>query len=113
MPEIKNDVPDAIRISYGVWDIDITRSVDLTLDSLKAEVARLMWCDPSQLTVVASATTMNMGRAPELSEDNALTLYARYIRFGCDADAESKNDAMEDVQYNQAERRDSAVHYSV
>jgi hypothetical protein len=109
-PEAK-DVPDTIRVSYDAWSIDIIRSVDLTLDSLRAEVARLTWCDPSQLTVVRSSASM--GRAFGLSGDNALTSYTTHIAFGRNITVESEDSAMEHVQYNLAEHCDAAVRLAV
>ncbi|KAJ8113387.1 hypothetical protein OPT61_g4481 [Boeremia exigua] len=90
------EVPDVIRVSYGVGDIDITRSLDLTLDGLKGEVAQLMRCDPRQLMV--SDIAMCGGRAvPEMSSDNALVLCATHIEFRCVTNVESEDDEMEDV----------------
>ncbi|XPS72275.1 hypothetical protein M3J09_004442 [Ascochyta lentis] len=100
MPEAK-DVPNVIRVVSDAGDVDITRSVDLTLDSLKAEVARRMQCNPRQL--MASDIAMHKGRAvPEMSEDNALALCATYIRVRCDRSVGSGDEEMEDVQYDQA-----------
>ncbi|KAF2629830.1 hypothetical protein BU25DRAFT_409086 [Macroventuria anomochaeta] len=94
----KEDVLDVIRVSYGVGDIDITRSMDLIWDGLKAEVARLMRCHPSQLIV--SDIAVYKGRVvPQMSDDNALTL-ATHIRFRCVTHVEPEDDEMGDVQYD-------------
>lgn len=98
MTEVEN-VPDAIRVSYGSWAVDITRSVDLTVDGLRAEVARLMQCHPSQLTM--SDIALHKGGAlPKMSDDNALTLCATHVKFMCVTGADSEDDEMEDVQYD-------------
>lgn len=98
---IDEDVSDAIRVTHGAGDVDVTHSVDSTLGGLKAEVARLMRCDPSQRMV--SDIAMCNGRAvPEMSEDNALTLRAMHIRFRRIANVESEDDELKDVQYDQA-----------
>lgn len=96
--EVEN-VPDAIRVSYGSWAVDIVRSVDLTVDGLRAEVARLMQCHSSQLMM--SDIALPKGAAlPKMSDDNALALCATHVNFTCATGADSENDGMDDVQYD-------------
>jgi hypothetical protein len=58
-----------------------------------------MRCDPSQLKV--SDIKMVKGRmAPEMSDNNALTLCATHIRFRRVTNVECEEDEMEDVQYD-------------
>lgn len=94
----KQDAPDIIKVNYGTGRIDIVRSVDLTLDGLKAEVARLMRCDPSHLMLSDSPMYMR-GSALGSSHDDALTSHATHIKFTCVTSRSSEADAMEDVQY--------------
>lgn len=77
--------------------IDITRSVDLTLDGLRAEVARLMRCDPRQL--MASDVALYNGRAVlGMSDENALVSCATHVKFECITNVESEDVEMDDVQ---------------
>ena len=58
---VKQDAPDMIEVNYGTGHINIVRSVDLTLGGLKAEVARLMRCDPSHLLLSDSSMYTGAG----------------------------------------------------
>jgi hypothetical protein len=97
----KQDVLDMIKVNYETGQIDIVRSVDLTLDGLKAEVARLMRCDPSHL-MLSDSPMYTEGSTLGSSHDNALTSHATHIRFTCVTSRNSEADAMEDVQYEGA-----------
>lgn len=78
--EVYGEFSDVIIIKCWAGSIDITRSVDLTLDRLRVEVARLMLCDPRHL--MASDITMYNGRvAPGMSDDDALVSRATYVKF--------------------------------
>ncbi|OSS50048.1 hypothetical protein B5807_05120 [Epicoccum nigrum] len=94
----KQGAPDMIKVNYGIGRIDIVRSVDLTLDCLKAEVARLMRCDPSHLMLSDSPMYIE-GSAFGSSHDDALTSHATHIKFTCVTSRSSEADAMEGVQY--------------
>lgn len=97
VPQVEEDVPNTIRVSYRNGNFDVTRTTDLTWDKLKAEVAREMRCDPRQL--MASDVAMVKGRAMlAMSDDYALALCATHIKFRCNLSAESEDDEMEDVQ---------------
>ncbi|KAJ4994401.1 hypothetical protein SVAN01_00230 [Stagonosporopsis vannaccii] len=97
VPKEKESFPDAIRISYMAEHIDITRSVDLTLDGLKAEVARLMRCNPTQL--MASDIALYNGRVvPGMPNDNALVSRATHVKFERVTNVESEDVEMDDVQ---------------
>lgn len=73
--------------------------MDLTVDGLRAEVARLMRCHPSQL-IVSDIALHKGGALPKMSDDNALTLCAAHVKFACVTGVESEDDEMEDVQYD-------------
>lgn len=99
MPGAKERVPDVIRISFNGGALDLTRSVDLTWNGLKAEVAQLMRCNPSQL-MVSDIAMVSRGGLPQMSDDNALTLCATHMSFWRVTDVESEDDEMVDVQYD-------------
>lgn len=76
---------------------DITRSMDLTLHGLRAEVARLMRCDPTQL--MASDIALYNGRVVlGMSDGNALVLRATHVQFRRVTSVESEDIEMDDVQ---------------
>lgn len=93
----EGEVPDAIRITYRAGGIEIIRSMDLTLDDLKAEVARLMQCDPRQLTM-SDVAIYNREAVPGMSDDDALVLRATHISFKSVTNADPEDVEMEDVQ---------------
>lgn len=96
--ETWKNIPDTISVSFGT---DNTRSVDLTMDSLKAEVARL-----NAVQLVSGIATYKGRAVPEMSDNNALTLCATHIKFERNTGEESKNDETE-TQYDQTKRRTS------
>lgn len=75
LSKAKMDGPTAVKIDHGSGMVDILLSVDLTLEALKAEVARLMQCDPSQL-ISCAITGRTCGAVPG-SSDNHSTLTFR------------------------------------
>lgn len=84
-----------IRVNYGIGEIDIVRSMDLTLDSLKAEVARLMRCDLSG--IMLSGLT---SKGPHFGYPTTAS-HVTYVKFSCVTSGDSEVDAMEDVQYDE------------
>lgn len=67
--------------------------MDLTVEGVRAEVARLMRYHPSQFTM--SDIALHKGDALHvMSDDNALTLCTTHVKFACVTVVESKVDKM-------------------
>ena len=74
-------IADDIRVSCGDQTFDFIRSEDLTIESLKNEVARLMWCNPCQLIIVASEVDLEMDMQSAVLEPDALIFHTEGISF--------------------------------
>lgn len=96
-----NGVSDLIRVSCAGQMFDIGRSEDLTLDKLRDEVARLMWCDPCQLIIIATDVDLEMDLKSVHCNPAACIEYAQRVHFAC-VDTNSSDtycfDEMEDVE---------------
>lgn len=88
---------------------NITRNEQLTLESLKVEVAWLMGCSPRQLLLVASDIDMDLERQSTTVESRILTSRANHLhfRFVDSVDDFEEVEAMEGVQYVERRHNDA------
>jgi hypothetical protein len=87
------------RVTCADERFDFIRSEDLTFDNLRLEVARLMYCSPSQLVVVASEVDYEMDMQYVVFDLASIGSYTNHIHYEIVCEAGSEDREMEDAEY--------------